>query len=287
MFLSWLFLFKNDLVLFIENTLLSFQEDSKNITIKQIKEIEILNHVDMPGALKVVTGILGANNQSENLSKEKIIELTNKYRLENSNLQALKENNKLNLSAEKKLQDMFSKQYFEHISPSGIGVADLSLEANYEYLLVGENLAMGDFKDNASLVEAWIKSKGHRENIINNNYQDIGVAVGQGNYNGQKIWMAVQHFGLSQKACPIIDKNLLNTINLKQNILNEMEANLKLRKEMIARGVMYEGNNYQEQVKIYNSLIDPHNNLLREVKQKIINYNHQVELYNDCLSKYQ
>lgn len=281
-----LFIFRNEVFLIINNVYSYFNQDHKNIKIKTIKEIEVLNKVDMPGALRVVTDMF-ESNQRIILSKDKIIELTNKYRLENGGLKALRENKKLNLSAERKMQDMFSKQYFEHISPDNIGVATLSEQAGYSYILIGENLAMGDFKNDESLIEAWIKSEGHRENIVNKNYQEIGVAVGRGDFNGQQIWIAVQHFGLSQDVCPSVDKILFTMIDLNQNKLKKMETDLSLRREMMIRRATYEGNTYQEQVQIYNSLVDPYNNLINETKQKIINYNKQVELYNGCLSIYQ
>lgn len=283
----FLFIFRNDISSLFKKTSSYSGKDFGQSEIKQTKEAKLLGKVDMPGALKVATDLFSSNSQKVFLTKEKIIELTNKYRSENGNLPALKENKKLDASAEKKLQDMFTNQYFEHISPNKIGVADLSESTGYHYILIGENLAMGNFKDDETLVNAWIESKGHRENIVNKNYKDIGVAVGKGVYEGKEIWMAVQHFGTSQSVCPIIDQFLLGTININQNKLNEMEADLEKRREMINKRVVYEGNTYAEQVVIYNSLVDPYNNLVNDTKEKIIKYNNQVESYNSCIGSFQ
>jgi uncharacterized protein YkwD len=49
-----------------------------------------------------------------------------------------------------------------------VGVGDLSKEVGYGYILIGENLALGNFKDEESWWKAWMDSPGHRANIFNN-----------------------------------------------------------------------------------------------------------------------
>ncbi len=279
-----IFIFRNKIYSFFDNTFSYFKHNNPQT---EIKEVKLFSKIDMPGALEVASDIFDPNNQKVILSKEKVIELTNKYRLENGNLKALKENQKLNTSAEKKLLDMFTGQYFEHISPNNIGVADLSEEAGYHYILIAENLAMGNFEDENSLIEAWVNSKGHRENIMNQHYQEIGVAVGKGNFEGKDIWLAVQHFGTPQNVCPIIDTFLYNTIDQNQHKINEIEEDLKFRKMIIGRRKTYEGSTYEEQVIKYNSLVEQYNNLVNVTKEKIIKYNNQVESYNSCISSFQ
>lgn len=283
-----LFIIRDDVVSVIDNVASYFNKGNESQIIKfdDKKEVELPKKVVMPGALRVVNNILNINSDIS-LSKDKVILLTNEYRKANGNLKALVENNKLDLSAEKKLQDMFDKQYFEHISPTGIGVGDIGEEVGYEYILIGENLAMGNFKDEASLMNAWEASEGHRENIVNKNYTEIGVAVGKGKFEGKNIWMAVQHFGTPRSACPLIDEVLYGTISLNQTELQKMGADLTLRKEMIDKRVVYEGSTYSEQVDKYNSLIIPYNNLVTEIKKEIDNYNNQVRAFNLCLTSKQ
>ena len=254
---------------------------SSIIKLTDKKEVPLPGKVDIPGALLVVNNLLGGNNAQ--LSKDNVILLTNKARLTNGDLPALIENQKLDLSAEKKLQDMFAKQYFEHISPSGIGVADLSSQVGYEYILIGENLAMGNFKDDASLVNAWMGSAGHRANILNVHYTDIGVALGKGVFEGKDIWMAVEHFGTPRSLCPSVDQVLLGMINLNQSNIQGMEDNLTLRLDMINKGVLYEGSTSYEQISKYNNLIDIFNNLIKITKQKIDYYNNQIRAFNLCI----
>lgn len=279
-----LFIIKDDLKSAIENVSSYFNKSNNSPIIKLTdkKEVQLPSKIDIPGALRVVDNLLNFNSNIK-LSKDNVILITNKYRKENGNLLALEENQKLDLSAEKKLQDMFTNQYFEHISPSNIGVADLGNQVGYEYILLGENLAMGNFKDDKSLVDAWMASEGHRANILNEHYTEIGVAVGKGVFEGKNIWMAVQHFGTPISVCPSIDQVLFGVINLNLNQIQEIEDNLTLRLDNINKKVLYEGSTYHEQVNQYNSLINIYNNLIKDIKQKINDYNNQIRAFNICL----
>jgi uncharacterized protein YkwD len=282
-----LFIIKDDIRLIVKNTSIYLNKKIDTPTIKSAEknETQLPSKISMPGALRVVDNLL--NNNSSKLSKDSIIDLTNKYRKENGNLPSLKENADLDFSADKKLKDMFNKQYFEHMSPLNIDVGDLGKEVGYEYIIIGENLAMGNFKDDQSLVDAWMASQGHRENILNKNYIDIGVAVGMGNFKGKSIWMAVQHFGTEKNVCPSIDQVLYGIISINQAEIEEMSKNLSLRREMINKNVIYEGDTYSEQINKYNLLINPYNELLKDTKKMIEDYNNQIRAFNLCILKYQ
>ena len=278
-----LFIVKDDVISVLENVSSYFDKNIKSPIIKLTEKEEILpSKVDMPGALRVVDSFININSNIK-LSKDNIILLTNKYRKENGNLTILKENQKLDLSAEKKLQDMFRNQYFEHISSTGAGVGDLGEEVSYEYILIGENLAMGNFKNDQSLVDAWMASVGHRANILNEHYTEIGVAVDKGNFENKNIWMAVQHFGTPKSICPIINQVLFGVIGLNQNQIKEMEDDLVLRLDMIEKKVLYEGDTYYEQINKYNNLVTIYNKLITDTKQKIDDYNNQIRAFNLCV----
>jgi len=251
------------------------------INLIQREKTKLLNNEDTPGALRVVENLINIKDYVI-LSKDEIINFSNKYREENK-LSKLTENQKLNLSAEKKLDDMFNNQYFEHASPNGLGVGDLVKDAGYEYILVGENLAMGNFKDDLALVDAWMASPGHRANILNNRYTEIGVAVKKAKFEGRDIWMSVQHFGVPSSACLSADELLNGVIDIKQSELRAKENDLILRREMIEKGVIYEGKTQNEQIDIYNNLVNIYNNLINEMKEKINIYNEQIKLYNSCV----
>lgn len=277
-----LYILKDDLSLFVNKSQSRLFSNNQNLVIDSINKKEILLPVkiNMPGALRVVDNLI---NSKINLSKDNIIIFTNKYRKENGNLRQLKENYKLSLSAEEKLQDMFDNQYFDHISPDGVGIGDLGDLVGYEYILIGENLAMGNFKDDLALVDAWMASPGHRENILNKNYTEIGIAVAKGRFEGRDIWMAVQHFGTPLETCSVVDKILHSLISINQKKIKTMEEDVFIRFDKIRRGVLYEGKTQKEQIDIYNNLIHSYNNLINETKEKIDIYNQQVKDFNDCL----
>lgn len=108
----------------------------------------------------------------------------------------LTENSKLNAAADFKMRDMFARQYFNHYGPNQTsGIPELLARFDYKYLAAGENLALGDFKNANELVVGWMASPGHRANILNGTYQEIGVAVGCEVFQGRRTIIAVQIFG--------------------------------------------------------------------------------------------
>jgi len=130
---------------------------------------------------------------ASNISPEKIIELTNQKRAE-LGLSPLTNNAFLNEIAQRKAADMFAFNYWAHTSPSGRDPWSFFREVGYKYIYAGENLAR-DFMDSASVVEAWMNSPTHKDNIINPNYKEIGVAVVNGTLNGVETTLVVQVFG--------------------------------------------------------------------------------------------
>lgn len=279
------FIVKDDLQLFLDKTFTTNNNLHNNIIYSEREKIKELK-VDTPGALKVVDKFLTFDDNA-NLDAKNIIAITNKYRQENGITTSLSEQSKLNLSAQVKLEDMFENQYFEHDSPKGVGVSDLGNQSGYDYLLIGENLAMGNFKSDLALVDAWMNSPGHRENILNKNYREIGVSVGRGVYNGQRIWMAVQHFGTPENVCPTIDKVLLGAINLNQLQIKKIKEELSFKQEILNQRDYIRGSTIYEQIDSYNQLINIYNNLLIETKEKTEIYNNQVKIFNSCLLNYQ
>jgi len=281
--IAFFYVFQNEIVSWVGNVYSYLTSDVKapdGTPLKEKTKIELPSKEDLPGALRVIDSIVTSNDK---LSKAGVITYTNKYRKENGDLVQLVENNKLDLSAQKKLQDMFAKQYFEHTSPSGVGISELGNQAGYEYILIGENLAMGNFKNDQALVDAWMASPGHRANILNKHYTEIGVAVGKGVFEGRNVWMAVQHFGAPSNLCSSTDKNLLDEIKLNQGAIQKMENDLTSKKAQIDKKGVYEGTAYIEQVNQYNNLINIYNNLVIDTKVEINNYNNQINIFNSCV----
>ena len=130
---------------------------------------------------------------ASNISPEAVVSLTNQKRAEQG-LAPLTVNSKLNEAAQRKAGDMFAFNYWSHVSPSGRSPWSFFQEVGYRYLYAGENLAR-DFMDSGAVVEAWMNSPTHRENIVNGSYKEIGLAVVNGTLNGVETTLVVQLFG--------------------------------------------------------------------------------------------
>ncbi len=246
-----------------------------------VEKIVVEQTVVAPGPLRVAPPATIAS--SNVLSIRGVIEYTNIARAQNGGFSALTENLTLNLNAQMKLQDMFAKQYFEHISPTGDGPGDLAKIVGYAYVIVGENLALGDFVSDEKLVDAWMASPGHRANILNRYYLEMGVAVGKGIYEGRNTWLAVQSFGMPLSACPSIDASM------KMQIDNNNIQSSSLRSLLDAKKVQIDSTpesdpNYNTYVGEFNALRIPYNALVESNKALILIYNAQVQAYNDCVN---
>lgn len=220
------------------------------------------------------------------LTKEGVIVWTNIQR-EKYGFLPLKENAKLNEIAEAKLQDMFENQYFAHESPTGQMVADLAEKFSYEFLSIGENLALGNFQNDEVLVDAWMNSPGHRANVLNSSYQEIGVAVGKGMFEGKTTWIAVQNFGLSLYVCPQMDLSLKVEIDENQKQILELQNKLLDTEEEIQTMKRRKMNEeYSQKVEQYNDLVSQHNAFVEENKSLINKYNLQVNSFNRCVAEF-
>jgi uncharacterized protein YkwD len=71
--------------------------------------------------------------------------------------------------------DMARRNYFEHRSPEGADVANRAAAVHYAWKSVGENIAGGD-RSVAEVMQTWLDSPGHCENILNPRFDDVAVA---------------------------------------------------------------------------------------------------------------
>lgn len=143
--------------------------------------------------------ILGYASQ---IPVQEVIQLTNQRR-QSRGLPPLKIDAQLSTAAAQKAADMFAKNYWAHISPSGTQPWFFVTQSGYSYRYAGENLAK-DFSDASSIVQAWMDSPTHRDNLLSRNYQDIGVAVVDGNLNGHETTLVIQMFGTRLSASPTL-----------------------------------------------------------------------------------
>lgn len=132
---------------------------------------------------------------SSAITQENIFSLTNDSRQE-AGVPALRYNETLARAAQAKANDMLEKGYFAHTSPEGKSPWEFIKGAGYSYITAGENLAWGFPKDCAECVEeAWMNSPGHKANIVNKHFEEIGIGIVQGTYEGYNSTFVVQMFG--------------------------------------------------------------------------------------------
>jgi len=90
-------------------------------------------------------------------------------------LPALKWNTSLTRLAENYAQDMINRGYFSHYNPEGQSPFDRMKAAGISYSTAGENLAINTSVRGAET--AFMNSSGHRANILNPNYTEVGIGV--------------------------------------------------------------------------------------------------------------
>ncbi|PQD95493.1 hypothetical protein CYL18_09420 [Pradoshia eiseniae] len=113
--------------------------------------------------------------------EEQVVKLVNEKRAA-AGLKALKSSSSLNNVAEKKSKDMRDKGYFSHTSPTYGNLPSMLKKFSISYKAAGENIAAGQTTP-ASVVSSWMKSPGHKANILSKKYTHIGVGyVSGGNY---------------------------------------------------------------------------------------------------------
>lgn len=110
-----------------------------------------------------------------------VVRLVNEIRQQNG-LQPLTANWELSRVARYKSQDMKDKGYFSHTSPTYGSPYQMMRAFGLSFRTAGENIAKG-YSTPQAVVNGWMNSSGHRANILNASYRQIGVGyVAQGNY---------------------------------------------------------------------------------------------------------
>ena len=125
--------------------------------------------------------------------EQAVIDGTNAQRKEKK-LPELKMNPQLMAAARAHAANMAKQSKLAH-ELDGESVSDRVKTAKYKYAAVGENIAWNP-RSAKDVVAGWMNSEGHRKNILNDTFTEIGVAVAK-NANGEPYW--VQVFGKPQK----------------------------------------------------------------------------------------
>lgn len=123
-----------------------------------------------------------SNNVSQSVSEfeKQVVDLTNAERAKEG-LKPLEIHSPLMEVAQAKSEDMAKNNYFSHTSPTYGSPFDQIKSAGISYRSAGENIAQGQ-RTPQQVVQAWMESPGHRQNIMNANYTHIGVGFVENGY---------------------------------------------------------------------------------------------------------
>ncbi|MFR3912033.1 MAG: CAP domain-containing protein [Clostridium paraputrificum] len=97
-------------------------------------------------------------------------------------LPALKRNSTANKYARSKSLEMLNLNYFDHKSPNNGYIQDIAKKDGWKYSRIGENIytmtgGQASSVSGASITNSWMNSEGHRKNILNSGYTEIGIGV--------------------------------------------------------------------------------------------------------------
>lgn len=110
--------------------------------------------------------------------QNQVVTIVNQERAKNG-LKPLTVNATLTKVAQTKAQDMYQNKYFSHTSPTYGSPFDMMKQFGVSYRSAGENIAMGQ-KTPQEVMNGWMNSPGHRANILNSSYTQIGVGYVNG-----------------------------------------------------------------------------------------------------------
>ncbi|MEU6707567.1 sigma-70 family RNA polymerase sigma factor [Streptomyces wuyuanensis] len=122
---------------------------------------------------------------------EQVVALVNAERAK-AGCGPVRSNGKLETAARRHSQDMAARGYFDHTSPDGTDPGDRITAAGYRWSTYGENIARGQ-QSPSSVMDSWMNSPGHRANILNCSFKELGVGIHDA--SGGPWW--TQAFGTS------------------------------------------------------------------------------------------
>jgi uncharacterized YkwD family protein len=116
---------------------------------------------------------------------KQVVTLVNNQRAK-AGLKPVTLSTKLSAVAKAKAIDLYTNNYFDHISPTYGSPFKMMKAFGVSYNFAGENIARGQ-KSPQSVVTAWMNSPGHRANILNKHYKYIGMSYHKGEWVQQFI----------------------------------------------------------------------------------------------------
>jgi len=144
------------------------------------------------------TGQIGVLGKTVQVDISSLADETNSIRKEN-NLAELVVDKNLSIAAQSKADDMIKNNYWSHNSPSGKTPWDFIHQTGYKYQSAGENLAK-NYPDSGNIIEAWMSSETHRQNILNKEFTSMGFGSAEGVINAKINTIVVAYYAKSSDA---------------------------------------------------------------------------------------
>jgi uncharacterized protein YkwD len=119
-----------------------------------------------------------------------VLTLVNQQRA-NAGCGAVTADSRLTSAARAHSADMANRNYFDHVTPEGVDPGTRITKAGYKWSAYGENIAEG-YPDPQSVMTGWMNSPGHKANILNCNFKNLGVGLA---YNSKHTAYWTQDFG--------------------------------------------------------------------------------------------
>lgn len=135
----------------------------------------------------ITTGNAETTGATESTQAREILEIVNQERRKQG-LNPLTLSEKLTSIANTKAQDMTNKHYFSHTSPTYGSPFEMLQRFGVNYTSAGENIAQGQ-KTAREVMNAWLNSSGHRANILNANYTQLGVGFDENGLNWVQLFI--------------------------------------------------------------------------------------------------
>jgi uncharacterized protein YkwD len=132
---------------------------------------------------------LFASGANDDITVDNVLSYMNTYRAD-AGLPPLHIDARLTKAAEDRMHDMEDGGWWSHESPNGLSPFTWLMVRDYGYEFAGENLARG-FDTAPFLVQSWMESHGHRENILSPQYEDCGIAIIDGATTGRATGKSV------------------------------------------------------------------------------------------------
>ncbi len=151
--------------------------------------------------LLVATLVFGSNWLSTgsvlgaevNITPVSLLKDVNNERMQRGEV-SLKYDQQLSQAAFLKAQNMFDQQYWAHNAPDGTTPWSWFGKVGYNYAFAGENLAK-NFQSASATVAAWMASQKHRDNVLGQEYTEVGFAIVDGVLNEKQTTLVVALFG--------------------------------------------------------------------------------------------